>query len=47
MDTPDNIKLRSTLVTALEADEWAFREAVKLLFLFLTYLSLIKLKIGL
>lgn len=28
MDTPANIKTRSALITALEADEWAFREAV-------------------
>ena len=33
MDTPANIKIRSELVTALEAEEWAFRDAVKYLFL--------------
>jgi hypothetical protein len=28
MDTPANIKIRSALITDLEDDEWAFREAV-------------------
>ncbi|XP_012277666.1 cilia- and flagella-associated protein 91 isoform X2 [Orussus abietinus] len=27
MDTPENIKTRSLIISALEADEWAFREA--------------------
>jgi len=28
MDTPANIKMRNSIITALEIDEWAFRESV-------------------
>jgi len=28
MDTPANIKMRSSIITALEVEEWAFRESV-------------------
>lgn len=31
MDTPANIKLRTAILTAIEVDEWAFREAVNIL----------------
>lgn len=28
MDTPANIKIRNSIITALDIDEWAFRESV-------------------
>jgi len=28
MDTPSNIEMRNSIITALEIDEWAFRESV-------------------
>lgn len=28
MDTPANIKMRSSIITTLEVEEWAFRESV-------------------
>lgn len=31
MDTPANIKLRNSIITILEIDKWAFREAVGIL----------------
>lgn len=34
MDTEANIKLRTNIVAALEADEWAYRESVIFVFLF-------------
>lgn len=30
MDTPINIKMRNSIITALEIDEWAFRESVSI-----------------
>lgn len=30
MDTPSNIKIRTAITEAIEANEWAFREAVRL-----------------
>lgn len=31
MDTPANIRLRTAIVTAIEIDEWAFRESASIL----------------
>jgi len=30
LDTPANIKMRNSIITALEIDEWAFRESVSI-----------------